>query len=351
MRAVSLLSLATAVPGHVIDQKKVQALAPAVFPELFAQYPQMIEIFQNSGIEQRRAVRPIEWYLQPRDWSDRSKVFHEDGQDLFERVAGEAIARADVRPEEIDCVVAVCSSGIATPTLEARAVENLGLRADVRRVPVFGLGCAGGVSGVALAARLAAAEEGSTVLVVVLELCSLAFRIDRRTKEDAVASALFADGAAALVLRANGQAGLAQVRGSAEHLWPDTVDVMGWTFDPVGFGVVLSRSVPIFVERHFPKVASKLLAAVGLKHEDVGRYVCHPGGGRVVDAVELALKLRRGTLDHEREVLREYGNMSAPTVLFALERVLRSAKKGALVLSALGPGFTASLLALDRGRA
>lgn len=351
MCAVSLLSLATAVPEHVIDQKRVAQLAPSVFPELFAQYPQMIEIFQNAGIEQRRAVRPMDWYLQPRDWSDRSKVFHEEGQALFERVAKDAIARADIRPDEVDCVVAVCSSGVATPTLEARAVENLGLRADVRRVPVFGLGCAGGVSGLALAARLAGVEEGSTVLVVVIELCSLAFRIDRRTKEDAVASALFADGAAALVLRANGKAGLAQIRGSAEHLWPDTVDVMGWTFDPVGFGVVLSRSVPIFVERHFPKVASKLLAAVGLERDEIARYICHPGGGRVVDAVETALNLRRGSLDHERDILREYGNMSAPTVLFALERVLNSGKQGALALSALGPGFTASLLALDHGRA
>jgi alkylresorcinol/alkylpyrone synthase len=351
MRAVSLLSLATAVPEHVIDQKKVEALAPAVFPELFAQYPQMIEIFQNSGIEQRRAVRPMDWYLQPHDWNDRSKVFHEEGQALFERVAKDAIARADIRPDEIDCVVAVCSTGVATPTLEARAVEKVGLRPDVRRVPVFGLGCAGGVSGLALASRLAAAEEGSTVLVVVLELCSLAFRIDRRTKEDAVASALFGDGAAAVVLRANGSAGLGQVRGSAEHIWPDTVDVMGWTVDPIGFGVVLSRSIPIFIERHFARVAHKMVAAVGLKSEEVTRYICHPGGGRVVDAVELALKLKRGSLDHERDILRELGNMSAPTVLCALERVLRSAKKGALALSALGPGFTASLVALDLGRA
>src|SRR5262249_17834407 len=113
------------------------------------------------------------------------------------------------------------------------------------------------------------------------------------------------------------------------------------------FGVVLSRSVPIFVERHFPEVAKKLLAAVGLKNEDVRRYICHPGGGKVVDAVEMALKLERGSLDHERDVLREYGNMSAPTVLFALERVLRTPKNGALALSALGPGFTASLVALD----
>ena len=351
MRDVSLLSIATAVPENVIEQSKCESLAADVFPDLFERYPVMIDIFRNSGIERRRTVRPLEWYLQPRDWSDRSKVFHEDGLALFERVAKEAIARARIAPDEIDCVITICSSGVATPSLEARAAENLGLRADVRRVPVFGLGCAGGVSGLALAARLASVKADTTVLVVVVELCSLAFRIDRGTKEDAVASALFADGAAAIVLRANANAGLAQLHGSAEHMWPDTTDVMGWIFDPIGFGVVLSRSVPIFIERRFPAVAKKLLAAVGLKNEDVGRYICHPGGGKVVDAVETALKLKRGYLDHERDVLREFGNMSAPTVLFALERVLRAPRKGMLALSALGPGFTASLLAIDPGRA
>ncbi|HEY4862560.1 MAG TPA: type III polyketide synthase, partial [Xanthobacteraceae bacterium] len=351
MHDVSLLSIATAVPENIVEQSKVESLAASVFPDLFNRYPVMMDIFRNSGIERRHTVRPLEWYLEPRDWTDRSKVFHEDGLALFERVAKEAIARAKIAPDEIDCVVTICSSGVATPSLEARAAENLGLRADVRRVPVFGLGCAGGVSGLSLAARLASVKADTAVLVVVIELCSLAFRIDRGTKEDAVASALFGDGAAAIVLRANEHEGLAQIHGSAEHMWPDTTDVMGWIFDPIGFGVVLSRSVPIFVERRFPPVAKKLLAAVGLTNEDVGRYVCHPGGGKVVDAVEMALKLKRGSLDHERDVLREFGNMSAPTILFALERVLRAPRKGMLALSALGPGFTASLLAIDPAHA
>jgi alkylresorcinol/alkylpyrone synthase len=351
MREISLLSIATAVPENIVEQSKVESLAASVFPDLFERYPVMMDIFRNSGIERRHTVRPLEWYLEPRDWSDRSKVFHEDGVALFERVAKDAIARANIAPDEIDCVVTICSSGVATPTLEARAAKNLGLRDNVRRVPIFGLGCAGGVSGLSLAARLASVAADTTVLVVVLELCSLAFRVDRGTKEDAVASALFADGAAAIVLRANADTGLAQIHGSAEHMWPDTTDVMGWIFDPIGFGVVLSRSVPIFVERRFPPVAKKLLAAVGLTNEDVGRYVCHPGGGKVVDAVEMALKLKRGSLDHERDVLREFGNMSAPTILFALERVLRAPRKGMLALSALGPGFTASLLAIDPAHA
>jgi alkylresorcinol/alkylpyrone synthase len=346
MREVSILSLATAVPRHVIDQAEVADLAPKVFPEMFERYPVMLDIFKNSGIERRRAVRPIEWFLSPRDWRDRSEVFHEEGLALFERVAAQAIADAKIDPKVIDAVVTICSSGVATPTLEARALPRLGLRSDVRRVPVFGLGCAGGVSGLSIASRLASVDSGSTVLVVVLELCSLAFRLDRRTKEDAVATALFADGAAALVLR-TGEEGEVRIRGSAEYIWPDTLDVMGWSFDPVGFGVILSRSVPIFVERRFPAVAKKLLAAVDLARNEVKRFVCHPGGGKVIDAIERALTLPRGTLDHEREVLREYGNMSAPTVLFALKRVLGARPTGAIALSALGPGFTASLLSID----
>lgn len=347
MPPVSLLSIATVTPENVIEQSAVEKIAPRIFPELFERYPVMLDIFRNSGIERRRVVQPLAWYLEPRDWTDRSKVFHEEGLALFQKAALAAIARAGLKPDEIDTIVTICSSGVATPSLDARAMREIGFRADVRRVPVFGLGCAGGVSGLSLASRLAASDPGKIVLLVVVEVCSLAFRVDRRTKEDAVASALFGDGAAGIVMQANGGGGLATVRGSAEYTWPDTLDVMGWTFDPVGFGVVLSRSVPIFVERRFPPIAKKLLQEAGASADEVERYVCHPGGGKVVDAVERALKLKRGALDHEREVLREYGNMSAPTVLFALERVLGSKPKSALALSALGPGFTASLVALD----
>ena len=343
---VSLLSVATAVPANVIAQDEIAAPAPGVFPDLFSRYPVMIEVFRNAGIARRRAVRPIGWYLTPRNWSDRSEVFLSEGLALFEQAATTALARAGVAAKDVDIVVTVSTSGVATPSLEARAMPRLGLRPDVRRVPVFGLGCAGGVSGLSIASRLAMAQE-ATVLVVVLELCTLAFRLDRGSKQDAVATALFGAGAAAVVLRSGAADGLARVRGSTEHTWPGTLDVMGWTVYPVGFGVVLSRSVPTFVERRFPAVARKLLAAVDIARNRIGRYVCHPGGGRVIDAIETALSIARGTLDHERAILSEYGNMSAPTVLFALERVLRAQPAGTLALSALGPGFTASLLALD----
>jgi alkylresorcinol/alkylpyrone synthase len=350
MAGVSILSLATAAPPHVIEQRDVIAAAPKALPEFFRQFPGMIEVFANAGIERRRAVRPLEWYLTPRDMRERSEVYLEEALKLYEQVAKDAMDRAGVKPGEIDIAVTISSSGVATPSLEARVMEKLGLRPETRRVPIFGLGCAGGVTGLSIASKLASAEPGTTVLVVVVELCTLALRTDRDIKEDVVSAALFADGAAAVVLRSGDKQenkSLARVNGSAEHTWPKTLDIMGWTFDPVGFGVVLSRSVPMFVERRMPEMTNTLLARCKVGIHDVARFVCHPGGGRVVDALENALKLQRGSLDHERAVLREYGNMSAPTILFALERVFAEKRRGMLALSALGPGFTATMLTME----
>lgn len=351
MAGVSILSLATATPPHVIEQRDVIAAAPKVLPGFFDRFPGMIDVFANAGIERRRAVRPLEWYFAPHDWRERSEIYLEEALKIYGLVAKDAMDRAGVMPEEVDIAITISSSGVATPSLEARAMEKLGLRPETRRVPVFGLGCAGGVTGLSIASKLASAEPGTTVLIVVIELCTLALRTDRDSKEDVVSAALFADGAAALVLRSGESEGLARVNGCAEHTWPNTLDIMGWTFDPIGFGVVLARSVPMFIERRMPEMTKTLLARCGVEIHDVARFVCHPGGGKVVDALEKALKLQRGSLDHERAVLREFGNMSAPTVLFALARIFAEKRKGTLALSALGPGFTASMATIETGNA
>lgn len=351
MAGVSILALATATPPHVIEQRDVMAAAPKAMPDFFQRFPGMMEIFGNAGIERRRAVRPLEWYLQPHDWRERSEVYLQEALKLYQQVAKDAMLRAGVKPEDIDIAITISSSGVATPSLEAHAMEALGLRPETRRVPVFGLGCAGGVTGLSIASKLASAEPGTTVLVVVIELCTLALRTDRGSKEDVVSAALFADGAAALVLRSGKSEGLARVNGSAEYTWPKTLEIMGWTFDPIGFGVVLSRSVPMFVERRMPEMTNRLLERCNVALHDVARFVCHPGGGRVVSSLENALKLQRGSLDHERAILREYGNMSAPTILFALERVFAEKRNGTLALSALGPGFTATMTTIETDNA
>ena len=154
---------------------------------------------------------------------------------------------AGLAPRDIDTIVTVSSTGIATPSLEARALSRMGFRSDVTRVPVFGLGCAGGVSGFSIAARLAEARPGTNILLVVIELCTLASRPDSLTKANIVATALFGDGAAACVLRA-GDGGLAEIEAAGEYTWPETLDLMGWDVDPQGFGVIFARAIPPFVE-------------------------------------------------------------------------------------------------------
>ncbi len=215
----------------------------------------------------------------------------------------------------------VSSTGIATPSIDARVMGPMGFRPDISRVPVFGLGCAGGVTGLSIAARLAEARPGSTVLLVVIELCTLAFRMDTLTKANVVASALFGDGAAACVLRTGGQ-GLARIAASGEHTWPDTLDIMGWNVDPLGFGVVFAQAIPPFARQNVGPAVTEILERSASCDGDVDRFVCHPGGSKVIEALETALGLPAGSLDHEREVLESHGNMSAPTVLFVLERVI-----------------------------
>jgi alkylresorcinol/alkylpyrone synthase len=212
-------------------------------------------------------------------------------------------------------------------------------------VPVFGLGCAGGVSGLAIAGRLAAARPGTTVLMVAVEICTVAFRGDQPTKASIVASALFGDGAAACVVRAGGS-GMARIEGSGQHMWPDTLDIMGWGVDETGLSVIFDRAIPPFVEANVRAAVEGILGRIGVAPGSVDRFVCHPGGAKVITALETALGLDQGTLDHERGVLSDYGNMSAPTVFFVMERVLRAGLPARAVMTAMGPGFSCAALSL-----
>jgi alkylresorcinol/alkylpyrone synthase len=344
--SVSLLGLSTAVPQYALDQSDIAERARDIFGSMFKRFPQLDEVFINAGIDRRYSVRPVDWFYKALDWNERTAAYLDGAQQLFIEAGKKALDRAGLAPKDVDIVITISSTGIATPSLEARAGPKLGLRTDCVRVPVFGLGCAGGVAGLALASRLARAEPGKVVLLVVIELCTLAFRRDRATKADVIATALFGDGAAAAVLQAKpSSSAVAQIGAAAEHLWPDTLDIMGWSIDPVGLGVLLSRSLPKFVEERMGEPVHNFITTQKLDPDT--KLVCHPGGTKVLEAIETALNKKPGSLINERTVLRGYGNMSAPTVMFVLEEALRHGLKGPAALSALGPGFTASFLAME----
>jgi len=345
MNTAALLSLATAVPAHTFLQKDVLAAAWEILGSRFPDFERFASIFANTGIINRHGVRPFDWYLTPRGWPERTEAFLEGAEALFVEVAEKALAGAGIRAADVDSVVTVCSTGIATPSLDARVARRIGFRSDVSRVPVFGLGCAGGVSGLSVASRLAQARPGSNVLMVTIELCSLAVRLDEVTKANVIATSLFGDGAAAVVVRA-GDGGKTTIESTGEHLWPGTLNVMGWSVDPLGFGVILRRTIPDFVSNELKPALTQILSRMRLSLADIGRFICHPGGAKVINAIEAALGLDQGSLDHERQVIADYGNMSAPTVLFILERALAGGLPPRSLMTALGPGFTASCVSL-----
>jgi alkylresorcinol/alkylpyrone synthase len=345
MRPCSLLSLATAVPPQVVFQDEAKKRAREAFGNK-ALFDRLSGVFDNAGIAKRHIVAPQDWYMSGHGWHDRNAVFLEAAENLFVEAATAAIEKAGLEPNEIDGVVTVSTTGIATPSLEARAAPKVGFRGDVRRVPVFGLGCAGGISGLSLASNLAAAEPGTKWLFVTIETCSITIRLDSDDPAGIVATALFGDGAAAAVVSA-GEHSLARITGSAEKLWPDTLRIMGWDVEDPGLGVVFDRAIPPFIEEHLAEAVDEMCAKLGIARGDIDRFCCHPGGVKIIDAIESALELNQGELNLEREVLRDYGNMSAPTVLFILERLIERGLPDRVMMLGFGPGFTGAGLLLE----
>lgn len=343
-----LISLATANPPHHLEQGLVAVRAGELFAARHGGQERLAPIFHHTAIEMRQVSAPLDWFFTPRSFAERNDLFLKTAVDLLAQAAIDALARADVSAQAIDTLVTISSTGIATPALDARLMEVVPFRRDVQRLPVFGLGCAGGVLGLARAAAMAKAEPRSNVLLLVVELCSLTFRYADRSKSNLIATALFGDGAAAAVVRCEGASGGRPVLGPCrEHTWPGSLEVMGWDVADDGLRVIFSRDIPALVREDLAPVVTTFLADHDLTFDDIDAFLCHPGGAKVLDALEEAFGLDRGALIDARGVLRDHGNMSAVTVLFVLERALARGAEGRFLLTTLGPGFTAGLLLVD----
>lgn len=340
-----LVSLATAVPSNILRQADVASGASGLFKAAFSDWSRLAPVYANAEIDERHSCVPIDWYLEPHGFGERNRLFLQHAVDLLEEAALKALEKAGLSTADIDGVVAVTSSGIATPSLDALIIERLGLRRDTIRLPIFGLGCAGGVLGLARAAQMVRAEPGKRFLYLVVELCGLTFRHADRTKSNVIATALFGDGAAAAVVSAIDDGPV--LRGSAEHTWPGSLDIMGWDVRDDGLAVVFSRDIPTWARKYVREPAEAFLATFGMTLADIDSFVAHPGGAKVIDGLEEAFRQPKGALTHSRETLRRHGNMSAATVMFVLESALSEAVARKHFLSALGPGFTAGFLLLE----
>lgn len=338
-----VVAIATAVPHYRLNQPEIERLAEHVFDRRTSEIERLLPVFANAGIDSRYSCVPVEWFFEPHGWRERNALYVHHALDLICEAARSCLAESGCAADEVDGVVVVSTTGIATPSLDALLMERLGLRRDVLRLPIFGLGCAGGVLGLAPAAAMA--RGGRTVLVVVVELCALTFRRGDSSKSNIIAAALFGDGAAAMLIRGDGDGPALGASGS--HTWPDSLGVMGWHVEDDGLGVLFSRDIPALVRRDLRAATDRFLAGRQLSRSLVDRYVCHPGGAKVIEAIEEALGLDDGQLSDARAVLRGYGNMSAVTVLFVLERQLRGGLRGRTLMLALGPGFTVGFQVLE----
>ena len=333
------------MPEHCIDQRATRDIVLSIAPELRSHE----SLFLNTGIKTRYSCVPLQWHFESHGWAARNRVFQDAAADLLERASRECIDRCRHRPRiDIEAIVTVSTTGLAVPSLDAILANRLGLPATVERLPIFGLGCAGGVSGLARAARMAQSLPRGVVLLLVVELCTINCRNTDHTIKNFISTALFGDGAAALLLcRPSDGKALPRLVASGEHMWRRSEYMMGWSIEDDGFGVVLSPDIPKCAREELRPAVDHFLARHGLMLSDLDGVIMHPGGRKVLEAVQTALALPDEALHHAWDVLAEYGNMSSPTALFVLQRTLSAGASGLHLLAAFGPGFTVSFALLE----
>jgi alkylresorcinol/alkylpyrone synthase len=344
-------SIATAVPPHRLDQSNVVARVEQLFGRS-PDFERLVSVYANSGINCRYSVMPFEWFDAAHGWPDRNRAYLAGALDLIEAAAGRALDKAGVALQDVGAIVTVSTTGIATPALDTLLMERMRLPRHVERLPIFGLGCAGGALGLGKAAALAAAMPDKAVLFLVVELCTLQFRRDDLSRSNIVATALFGDGAAAAVLSCDRQAAGPAIIARGEHTWPQSLDIMGWDVAEDGLKAIFSRDIPRLVTTELAPVVHEFLGRHGMTLGDIARFVCHPGGPKVIDAYEAVLGAGFAGAAEARASLAAYGNMSAASVMFVLEQVLadppsRNDARGRLLVTALGPGFSAGFVVLD----
>lgn len=271
------------------------AFARRLFAGAFPDLDRLLDAFVHARIRKRHLCMPPDWYERPRSFAEKNRHYVEWAVRLTREAAWRCLDAAGVSPRDVDAILFVSSTGVAAPSLDARLLNELGLRPDVVRIPLWGLGCAGGAMGLSRAFDYAVAYPTSRVLLVAVELCSLTFVPQDRSKRNLIATALFADGAAA-VLVGGDAAAPAQgnhaprpaIVGRASVTWPNTLDMMGWSLTDDGLNVIFSPNIPERISRHFAEPTRVFLARFGLTTRDLTHVLAHPGGVKVLDALQEA---------------------------------------------------------------
>jgi alkylresorcinol/alkylpyrone synthase len=342
--------VATAFPKYRFSQQEVAEALSEQWADKVPSPVLLSRMMCRAGVEQRHFVLPLDRYLPMDTWGKANNEWIQAAEELAERALLEAVERAELTLDDIGAVFFVSVTGIASPSIEARLMNRVRLPLNVKRIPIFGLGCVAGAAGIARAADYVRAFPNQAAALIAVELCSLTWQREDLSVANLISSALFGDGAAAVVvagaeLKQKGP----QVLASCSSFYRGTEDVMGWDISEKGFRIVLSPAVPEMVFQHLSADVDRFLSAQGLSKTDIHSWIMHTGGPKVLTATAEVLGLPPGALDVSWEVLRQVGNLSSASVLVVLERYMHERRPPAgsySILAAMGPGFCAELVLL-----
>jgi alkylresorcinol/alkylpyrone synthase len=354
-----ILSVSTHQPPYTLTQEKAADLTRELFQENYADIDRLLRVFQNGEIQTRHFCVPLEWFGQQHDLEERNALYIE----LATAYGVEAIRKClentsflteNMDPSEVDAIIFISSSGFSTPSIDARIMNKLPFSDELKRIPIWGLGCAGGASGMSRAFDYCLAHPKAKVLVLCVELCGLTFQQNDRSKSNLIGASLFADGVACALIGGD-ELNIQTVKpvpsivDTASKWMPDSEDVMGWDIKNNGLHVVFSKNIPSIISGWLGPFVQAFLHKHNKTSNDITHFVAHPGGKKVLDAYEETLSFDRSKTNKSRLVLQENGNMSSPTVLYVLEHFMMNdcsvGDNG--LMAALGPGFSGELLLLE----
>ncbi|MGH9688140.1 MAG: type III polyketide synthase [Candidatus Acidiferrales bacterium] len=345
-----IAGVGSAFPKHYYDQELLVAALKNYWRDRLPNPDILDRLDDSMKVDGRYTARPIEFYQNMQTWGQANDAWIEVGLEIGEQALCRALAGAGVEPDQLSAIFVTSVTGIAAPSLDARLVNRMGLSRNIKRIPIFGLGCVAGAAGIARAADYVRGYPDQTAALLSIELCSLTLQRDDLSMAHLISALLFGDGAAAAVVAGDEvESRGPEILATKSILYPNSERTMGWDISEKGFRIVLSPEVPETVLRHLGVDVDEFLGEQGLRRSDIKSWVMHTGGPKVLEATAEALGLTKKDLAASWECLRKVGNLSSTSVLLVLEDVYKNRRPapGTMsILAAMGPGFCSELVLL-----